>query len=151
MVGKQENAAKTLMRIEAIILQGLLMGLFLFAMGIALMPFMPFVVMIRRWRAAKSRIALLPVYFVSGCLYAAVAPFGVLVKTIADLRTVVAVEWATRTLEGQPKKPNGQPLRLPTDEERAMIDLAYTIGVIRDYNGEAREYGQGLPIDESRL
>lgn len=157
MIGKQENTAKTLMRIEAIILQGLLMGLFLTAMGVVLMPGMPFVVVINRWRAERkrhrflTRVWLTPFWFVSGCLYAILAPIGIVWKTFSDLRTVVAVEWATRMLEDQPRKPNGHPLKLPTAEERVQKDVAKTIEVIRDYNGEARAFGQGLPIDERKL
>lgn len=157
MIGKRENTAKTLVRIEALILQGLLMGLFLTAMGIVLMPVMPFAVVINRWRAERkrhrflTRVWLIPFWFVSGCLYAILAPIGIVWNTISDLRTIVAVEWAMRTLAGEPKKPNGHPIELPTAEERAKRDLAKTVDVIRDYNGEARAFGQGLPIDEREL
>lgn len=157
MIGKQENTAKTLVRIEALIIQGLLMGVFLAAMGIILMPVMPFVVVLNRWRTERkryrfiTRVWLVPFWFVSGCLYAILNPIGIVWKTITDLRTIVVVEWATRMLEEQPKKPNGHPIELPTAEERAKRDLAKTVDVIRDYNGEARAYGQGLPIDERKL
>ena len=157
MRGKQENTAKTLVRIEALILQGLLMGTFLAAMGIALMPVVPFVVAHKRWRAERkrhrftTRLLLLPFWFVSGCLFSFLTPIGIVRTTIRDIRTVVAVEWVMRLLSGEPKKPNGHPVKLPTADERAKRDLATTIGVIRDYNGEAWSYGQGLPIDERDL
>ena len=157
MVGREENTVKTLLRIEAIIIQGILMGLLLFAIGVALIPFVPFSVVHKRWKAHRGdrrtfrRVLNSPFWFVSGCLYALLSPIGILWKTVSDLRTVVAVEWAMRMLEDEPKKPNGHPLELPTPDERARRALAHTMGVIRDYNGEARTCGQGLPIDETRL
>ncbi|MGN0130688.1 MAG: hypothetical protein ACI4CE_07370 [Methanomethylophilus alvi] len=157
MIGKRENTAKTLVRIEAIVLQGLLMGMFLTAMGIVMIPVMPFVVVYNRWRAEKkrhrfiTRVWLTPFWFVSGIMYSLLSPIGIVWKTVADIRTVVAVEWATRTLDGEPKKPNGHPIELPTAYERERRDLAKTVGVIRDYNAAARAHGQGLPIDERKL
>ena len=156
MVGKQENTARTLVRMEVIILQGLLMGIIQFVIGIATIPVMPFAVMCNRWRADVghgffARVCHLPLWFLSGCLYAVIAPFETTRKTIADLRAVVSAEWATRNLEDNPLKPNGHPLQMPTAEQRAIRHLAHTLWVIRDYNGEARRFGQGLPIDESRL
>lgn len=153
MVGKEENAAKTLVRIEAIILQGLLMGLLLSAVGVALSPIVPVVVGCRRWRAERKTrhlatcLLLLPLWMLSGCFYAMLNPLNILKKTVADLPAVVAVEWKCRTEEGSPKKPNGHPLVLPTAEYRAAVDAAAVYVVYRDYFEEARESGQGPSLD----
>ena len=154
---KRESMAVTLWRIEAIILQGLCYGVVLFAIGILLMPAAPIVVPFHRWMAARkrlhflTRVLLVPIWMLGGCLYGVLSPFVAFCSTVADLRTVVAVEWAARNNILNPKKPNGHPLEISTAEEKAAIDMATTLSVVKDYNAEARSFGQGLPIDETEL
>ena len=46
-----------------------------------------------------------------------------------------------------PKRQDGHPLDIRPPEELARDDLYTTLGVIADYNEEARRYGQGIDID----
>lgn len=157
MSAKHESMAATLMRIEVIILQGLCYTAAMFAIGLMLMPLAPIVVPFHRWRATRgrlrfiTRVLLLPLWSVGGALYGLLSPFAFLITTMSELRTVVVVEWAARKAVGNPKKPNGHPLEIRTAEEKAALDLAMTMSVVKDYNAEARSYGQGLNIDESQL
>ena len=151
---KTESAARSAIRIEAIVLQGIAHGLFLFAIGVLTAPLVPFVFMFGRTRAnfgKWTRVLCSPFFFAAGCLFALVNPFVVLLGNLKDVLGVAKVEWETRWMAGQPKKPNGHPLAVRSDEERELDELAVTVGVIKDYNAEAREYGQGLPIDETAL
>jgi hypothetical protein len=157
MVGKKENAAKTLVRIEAIILQGVFMGLLLLAMSIVIVPAVPFAVGFNRWVVAAphthflTRFLMMPLWMLSGCLLAVMMPIRIVARTLDDIKNIAAMEWAMRKLPDEAKKPNGHPLKMPSIDERRARDIAQTIGVIKDYNGEARMHGQGLPIDETRL
>ncbi len=157
MVGKREKAAKTLVRMEAIAIQGVLMGAAQTMLAMLLMSFAPFVIAGRRWRAeTKERnlavcVLMLPLWFVAGGLFAVTMPLVALASAASDLRAVMRVEWASAVEDGQPLSPSGHPVELPDPDLRAALDADCTLGVIRDYNAEARVFGQGLPIDESRL
>lgn len=151
---KTESAARSAIRIEALVLQGLAYGLFIFAAGVLSAPLVPFVFVFGRIRAGVGRwtsVLCFPLFFAAGCLFALVNPFFVLWGHIKDILEVARVEWDTRWMSGQPKKPNGHPLAVPTDKEREAKENGYVIGVIKDYNAEAREYGQGIQIDEDEL
>lgn len=151
---KFESAAKTFVRIETIILQGVVSGALVSAATVLMIPFVPFALVLVKWGGDKGffgSLAAAPLWFFSGCLSAVIAPIAVLGKTFVDLCEISRMEWETRWMSGEPKKPNGHPLPVPTADEIERRDLACLAGVIRDYNGEARRYGQGLPIDERKL
>ena len=42
-------------------------------------------------------------------------------------------------------------MKLTVVIEMEAREIGFALGVIKDYNAEAREYGQGLPIDETAL
>ena len=92
-----ESAATTLVRIEVIVLQGILRAVLLSVAGIVLMPIAPFVVTVMRFRVAKmpwwKRLLMLPLWFVLGILLAVIAPFASLWRGLADTIGIAAVEW----------------------------------------------------------
>ena len=67
------------------------------------------------------------------------------------MKTIVEVEWKTRWLTGQPKKPSGHPIPVDGEISEEQKGLAAIRSVVRDYNEEARSYGQGIDIDETTL
>ena len=151
---KTESAIRTFIRIEVIILQGLLHGTFLSLMGIFLIPVVPFVVAFARWRVTRggkrwlTRVMCLPMWFLSGLILGLLNPMGILLKAFADIYEVSRTEWKNRWMTGQPKKPNGHPLTIRSPEESEMLDAAITMGVVRDYNEEAIAHGQGIDLED---
>lgn len=152
---KCEIAARTFIRIEALLLQGLMHGILIAVFGVLAIPIFPFAYAAARWQVSAhgfvTRFCLVPLWFAMGVIRAVTVPFSVAGRTVSSLSEIARAEWETRWMTGMPKKPDGHPLKLETDDERGLKDFAYTVGVIRDYNAEAREYGQGLPIDETEL
>lgn len=144
-----ESAATTLVRIEVIVLQGILRAVLLAVAGIVLMPIAPFVVTVMRFRVAKmpwwKRILMLPLWFVLGILLAVIAPFSALWRGLSDTIGIAAVEWRERWRNGIAKYPDGSPMPIPTVEQERLVDVAITKSVIEDYNEEARQHGQGIP------
>lgn len=152
---RPESVIRTLLRIEAIVAQGVLNSLVMFLGGVILLPIMPFVLWVKQWKIDAGgffrKLFKSPLWLLIGIVDAIIIPFIALGKTLANIKPVVEVEWKTRRMIGQPRKPNGKPYIPPTKEERERQDLAVTVGVIKDFNDEAREYGQELPIDETKL
>lgn len=152
---KTENAVRTFLRIEVIILQGLLQGVFLSLIGVCLIPFVPFIVAFTRWRVERNRlkwhtrVMLTPMWMLSGFFFGLANPIGILFKAIADVKEIARVEWENRWRLGQPKKPNGHPLPIRTPEDQERLDAAVMMGVVEDYNEEAKSYGQGIDFDDA--
>lgn len=149
---KIESEVQTLLRIEVLFGQGLLRGLSLAALGVLLIPFVPFVWTSERWRAARGMIGrirramfILP-WFVIGIVFAVFAPFGMFAKAMADTIEIVRAEWKGRGIIGSPKTPDGKPLVIRSAEDKAKLDAAIRETVIEDYNEEAKEYGEGIDI-----
>ena len=144
-----ESAATTLVRIEVIVLQGILRAVLLSVAGIVLMPIAPFVVTVMRFRVAKMpwwwRTLMIPYWFSLGILLAVIAPFSALWRGLSDTMGIAAVEWRERWRNGTAKYPDGRPMLIPTVEQERLVDVAITKSVIEDYNEEARQHGQGIP------
>lgn len=155
---KLENAARTLVRIEILILQGLLRGIAVFLTEVCLIPTVPLLVAILRIMETQGRLNL-PTRLlliskwtlVDGLWIALSSPFRSIANTICDTVEIVRVEWNTRWMHGEPKRPDGHPLDIRSADDEARMGMAATLSVVRDYNAEARMYGQGLPIDETKL
>ena len=151
---KTESAVRTFIRIEVVILQGLLHGIFLSLIGVVLIPIVPFIVAFARWRAIRvsagwlSGIICLPWWLLSGLLFGIINPIGILFKAVADISEVAHIEWMNRWMAGQPKKPNGHPLPIRSPEDRDRFDAAITMGVVQDYNEEAIAHGQGIDLED---
>ena len=156
---KHEPAVRTLLRIEVLVIQGLLEGAFLFLVGLAVIPLAPFIVAFGRWsvegrrgrRRLLTRLLMIPLWFLSGLLFGVIGPFGTLLNSFREVAEVARVEWANRWRTGSPKTPDGHSLRERSAEEQEMWEAAIAMSVVADYNDEARAHGQGLPIDETRL
>jgi hypothetical protein len=151
---KHESAVKTCLRIDTLVIQGFLYGVFLSLVAVVLIPFSPLLVAIARWRAERGRIRrlvrvmLLPLWMAWGLLFGLVNPFRVFYKSMVEVREVARMEWANRWTTGTPKKPNGHPLRVRSEEEKERIGASITMGVVVDYNDEAREHGQGIDLED---
>jgi hypothetical protein len=139
---KYESEVRTLLRIEVILIQGLLQGLLFSLITLLAIPFSWLPVAHRLFRNRRGRmgtaanILCIPLWMLCGVIVAVVMPFGLLFKTFIDLREVAKVEWETRWMTGKPKKPNGKPMRPLTDEEREEMEAEITRGVIEDYADE---------------
>lgn len=152
---KLEPASRTLLRIECLSLQGCVKGLLCFIRDILFAPFVPFVVMAMRWRVAKARrgivmrLLLFPWWFLIGCFMAVATPFMRLWFMLKDIVSVCDAEWQNRWTASTPKMPDGHPYPIEDAADRNS-DLAVTLGVLKDYNEEAKRFGQGMnipPID----
>lgn len=147
----QESAAISLVRIEVLVLQGIVRAVALLATGLLMMPFVPFVALSSKWRISKNlmpwwkRCLYTPLWLALGCMVAVVSPFGVLYTGLKETKAIAKVEWKERWRYGTAKLPDGRPMAIPTPEEERQMDLAITKGVIEDYNDEARMHGQGIP------
>lgn len=144
-----ESAARTLVRIEVIVLQGILRAVLLSALAILLMPIAPFVVTIARFGYARmpwwKRLLMLPLWILLGIVLSVMAPFTSLWRGLTDTIGIAAVEWRERWRNGIAKYPDGRPMVIPTPEHERIVDVAITKSVIEDYNDEARQHGQGIP------
>lgn len=136
---KPESAVKTCLRIELLILQGLLLGIGLFLVGVLAMPFVPFAVVVNRWRlhigkiVFLKRLLLMPIWFVSGMAISMINPFGILFNTFSDTIGICIMEWLNRWTTGKPKRPNGHPLRIRSEKEIEASNVAIAQGVMADY------------------
>ena len=144
-----ESAARTLVRIEVLVLQGITRAVLLFCIGVLVMPIAPFVVTIARFGYAKmpwwKRFLMLPLWLLLGFVLAVIAPFTALWKGLSETRAIAVVEWKQRWRNGTAKHLDGRPMVIPTPEEERQLDVAITKSVIDDYNDEARRHGQGIP------
>lgn len=149
---KPPSSVKVMLRIEILLLQGILRAVLAFVAMLFVMPFIPFAVVTTRWilsRGTKGilfRLSLVPMWFLLGVVLALVHPFVVLFTTLRDTMEIIKWEWVNRWMLGSPKKPDGTPMEIPTETEKADLDLGATLSVIRDYNEEAKQHGQGLDI-----
>ena len=133
-----ESAATTLVRIEAIVIQGILRAVLLAAFGIAIVPISPFVVTAVRFKGASmswwKRILMTPYWFGLGILLSSMAPFSVLWRGLRDTVSIVSVEWRERWRNGVAKYPDGRPMLIPLEPERTD-DGAIAQSVVEDYGG----------------
>lgn len=145
---RPEKAARSLVRIECIILQGILANFVMAVFGMIAIPFVPFAFCMDRWRAARvgwfGKAIRVPLWFCAGAVVALLNPVVGFVRGIRSIGEVARVEWSNRWMAAHPKRPDGRPLPIRTAEEQNRIDEAVFMGVIRDYNDEARSYGQGI-------
>ena len=108
-----ENAAYSLVRVETLLLQGLLRGCFLFIFGVAAIPITPFIVGYLKCKAEWGglspwrRLLRIPNWIVVGCLYAFLIPLGAFATSIADTIQICRAEWDNRWRTGIPKNPDG--------------------------------------------
>ena len=133
-----ESTATTLVRIEAIVIQGILRAILLAAVGILIFPISPFVLTAIRFKGAGMplwwRILMIPYWFSLGIVLSALAPLSVLWRGLADTATIVCVEWRERWRNGEAKYPDGSQMLIPTESGKTDA-LSLTKGVIEDYEG----------------
>lgn len=148
---KPESAIFPLMRIECLLVQGIVHMVVCLATSILFIPLTPFVFMALFWirseeKTRARKFVRLPLWFIRGCLIALSLPFRVLYKSVKSLFIIPWAEWENRS--GTPKKPNGKPLEDMSADERKMLDAAIYCSVIKDYNEEAKRHGQGFDIPD---
>lgn len=136
---KPESAARTLLRIECLVLQGIVHCVLRVSLTVLTMPFIPFLVMFGRmitadgrWKWVK-RLLLPPGWFIFGLWLALIAPFAVIAQEVMDLWLVTKIEWVNRWRGGHPKLPNGKPLGFPEYGDEELITEAIEESVMRDY------------------
>jgi hypothetical protein len=148
---KPESAILTLLRIECLIVQGIVHLLVCLLLSILFIPLNPFVFMFLFYSRSEQKtrarkFVRMPYWLFKGCIMAVISPFLVLYNSLKSLIVIPWAEWANRKRSGMPKKPNGEPLEIMSDDERVLLDAAYFCSVIKDYNDEAKEHGQGFDI-----
>lgn len=149
---KLEPAARSLMRIEVLAAQGIVRSIVLFLIGVLISPFYPLFYVVGRFVSTRllmpwwKRVVFIPAWMFLGVVIAIVSPFGALWNTISTTVSICRLEWVNRWLASEPKNPDGSPMYIPTERERQLMDFANTYSVLRDYNEEAKEHGQGIDI-----
>lgn len=144
-----ESAAVSFVRIQVLVMQGLLRSVILASIGIAFMPIMPFALAgsrffsssITRWK----KLVMFPLWMVLGAIIAVISPFRTLLNGLMDTYGIAKVEWRERWRNGTAKFPDGRPMDITTPYNERMVEVSITKGVIEDYNEEARQHGQGIP------
>ena len=151
---KHESIFKTLLRIECLSIQGILHTVMNTAITILIIPAIPFV-FLGGWVAnMKGRIVWLrsvlmsPLIILAGVWYSVFSPILVAWRGFRDVARVAAMEWGMRWRTGTPKKPNGKPLDIWTDEDKDYLEGYIARSVIKDYNPIAKRYGQGIDIPD---
>lgn len=143
-----ESAATTFARMEVLAMQGVLRAGVVFLAGVVAMPFAPFALTAvrasQKGESWRKKLLCLPAWFFWGIAIAILAPFSSALSVLSATRTMVAVEWRERWRCGTALRPDGSPMRIPTEEEKRAVDAAVTLSVLRDYNDEARRHGQGI-------
>ena len=146
---KPESAAKTLVRIEVLAMQGLVRAVLLFLFGACTIPAVPVILAITRWRQMQAawwkKAVRIPAWGLVGMLLGVAAPFVAFWRGIADTGHMAVREWKGRWRNGIAKYLDGRPMVIPTLEQQQRLEAAITRGVIADYNAEARRHGQGIP------
>ena len=130
-----ESAARTLVRIECLALQGILKILF----SLLSIPFIPFLYVFVRAIETKGilklwkRILLSPCWLLQGIAFAVISPFSIVWSNISLLKTVIWAEWVNRWTASIPKQPNGRPMEILSDYEKQYLDKAIAERVLKDY------------------
>lgn len=138
---KLEMAARSLVRIEVLALQGLLYCVVSSLMAVLQMPWLPFREILNRAVTIRGRVVWLkcllvvPVWFAVGVCKAVANPIMVAYDVLIRIGKVVQAEWENRWMASIPKKLNGCPMKIPTPLDRAILDEVIEQSVIRDYGG----------------
>lgn len=146
---KPESAAVSFVRIQALVMQGILRSVILAAIDIVLIPITLFALAFSKIVSPTipwwKKLVMLPVWMVLGVLIAVISPFRALLNGIRDTYWIAKVEWKERWRNGTAKFPDGRPMIIPTPGQERMVEVSITKSVIEDYNEEARQHGQGIP------
>lgn len=153
---KHESAVRTLIRIEALAIQGVLYSAVVFCLAVIAIPLVPFSTAVSGWRhlsnpAIKHKLIRLPLWFGFGILAALSTPFILLAQSIRNIWQVSKTEWVTRWTTGLPKRADGKPAYVLSQRDKDAIDLAVTVGVLKDYNEDAKALGDGLPLTKEEI
>jgi len=146
---KQENAAISFVRIECLAIQGALRSILMFAVMVAAIPVIPFMATGLHWRMARElplwrKLCLMPLWFMKGIGLALASPILAAITTTAETIEMCRAEWDNRWRYGTAKHLDGTAMDIQDDESREGFEADITRGVIIDYNGEARQHGQGI-------
>lgn len=147
---KCESAVITGARIGMLVALGVMRSVLCFIIAVVTIPLVPFLVVWVRWVVTRGksrflvRVAVSPLWFLTGILIGVFNPFSVLYRNIADTMDIAKVEWLNRWKTGTPKSPDGKPLEQRSEEFKEALDSAVAKSVIRDYAQEAAEHGQPI-------
>ena len=135
---KLENAIRTLLRIEAILFQGFVRGVFSSIMLILSIPVAPFCLTYLRFKQSKvalgriRRFLMIPLWFIQSFVISLMAPIMNILSMAISMKDVAMVEWVNRWMASTPKKPNGHPLDMD-ENEKEFLDRAVMESVLHDY------------------
>lgn len=145
---KLEPTSRSLVRIECILLQGIVRGTIELAISFLAMPFIPFNYSRRRVKGngLVKELLKFPLFLCFGVFVALSFPFRGLMRNCKLLWDIAETEWTNRWMASTPKKPNGRPLYIPTAEEDALFEAAIFRSVIRDYGekGNGKEQRKAI-------
>lgn len=143
---KPEPAARTLLRMECIAVQGICRAVVLAGIDVVFIPLntVAFVLErvfgawtspdINRFVECLRRFAVSPIWLVQAILHSLWLPFHTLYGNLKYIGPVVKCVWVNRWQAAAPKKPNGAPLKPHS------IDFEYYL-TARIFDGLFREYG----------
>lgn len=149
----QESAARTLLRIEVLLLQGIAVSAYSFAVGLLAIPILPianpvlkimyngYLTKPVRWWAMP---VYLPVWILQGLWDGILYPFKAFINAATATIAICKAEWRERWRNGTLKNPDGTAMVIPDDEDEELVEAAITKSVLDDYNDEARQHGQGI-------
>ena len=139
---KQESAARTLVRIEAIAIQGIVRAVLLLLMGVAMIPVSTIIVLYYRARLKPSSwlksIVLVPYWIAVGTSIAVIAPFSMAWDGLRETVSIAKAEWKERWLYGDAKTLDGRELSIQELSEENISKTEVEMGVLADY-GEAAQ------------
>lgn len=140
---RMESAAVSLLRIEAIVIQGLTRALLMFAIGMLSIPAVVLVLLFVRIRVGKGsfirKVASLPFGFLISIAIAVAAPFADVWRNVALTKTIARAEWKERWRYGSFKTLDGNEASIPTEEERAAEKVEFARQVVADYGWKPTE------------
>ena len=140
-----ESAARSLVRIECILLQGAFNGFLNLFICLFILPSIPIMYILKRISVERGSNGLIkmslmiPVWIMNGIMVMVSMPFVIVCDTMISMYGVARSEWKNRWRAGKPKRPDGKPIEPMTEYEERLLENAITMSVIRDYGQEKEE------------
>lgn len=153
---KPEWTGRTFLRIEALLLQGVLHSLLHFGMLVVAIPLAAIWLAKKRYETATAShgwlvcLLLSPWWLLLGLGMAIAVPFIALADEVSVMGTLMRAEWEGRWLAAHPKRPSGKPIDVAMFQAQREVDESLEVerDVIKDYAWEAALHGdfEWMPI-----
>ena len=146
---KPEWTGRTFLRIEALLLQGILHSLIHFVILVFSIPLAAIWLAKKRYDLSRQNhgvmvsMLLSPWWLLLGSGMAIAVPFLHLADAVGQMATLIKAEWVDRWMAAHPKRPNGNAIDIARylAQKQADESLAVERGVIKDYSWEAALHG----------